>query len=179
MPRGGKREGAGRKPLPLTPEERAAKAEAKKIANREYMRRRAAEAKARAAAEGAAPAVPAAPRRAATVLQLRKPPAVAEAPAQSAEPPAVVDDVNADLSPLDYVLQVMRDPKATAERRDRMALRALEILHPVPKAGGGLPRETAPAPVGKREEQAQAAAAVAGGSRLRPLAPPPTVRRGG
>jgi len=34
------------------------------------------------------------------------------------------------LTPLDYILAVMRDPKAEPERRDKMALAAVPFFHP-------------------------------------------------
>lgn len=34
------------------------------------------------------------------------------------------------LSPLQYMLRVMRNPKADAERRDRMAVAAAPFIHP-------------------------------------------------
>lgn len=177
MPRGGKREGAGRKPD--SPEVK----EAKRLEKNARRRKSAIQARAAAAADEAAtsPKPPPAPKPA-QVVRLR----VATTRKATKPPPDVADEVreaNANMSPLDYALMVMRDPRAEPARRDKMALKALEILHPAPRpTAAPAPRAAGPdgetpspaaEPPGKRQQQYSAASAVAGGSRLRPFAPPP------
>jgi hypothetical protein len=52
------------------------------------------------------------------------------------------------IMPLDYMLSVIRDPTATQERRDRMAIAAAPFCHP---------RLTEALKVGKKEQQIEAA----------------------
>ena len=81
--------------------------------------------------------------------------------------PAVVDDVAVQaavlcLTPLDYMLQVMRDEDEDPARRDRMAMAAAPFVHT--RAADSRP--------GKKEQQAktaQTAAAGRFGSRPAPL----------
>ena len=49
------------------------------------------------------------------------------------------------ITPLEYMLQVMRNPKTSARRRDRMAVTAARYLHP------------RPGDVGKKHQQDEAA----------------------
>ena len=65
-------------------------------------------------------------------------------------------------SPLEYMLGVMRDPEADAQRRDRMAIAAAPFVHG---------RPTADAP-GKRQRQALDAEAAARGRFAAPAPPP-------
>lgn len=65
------------------------------------------------------------------------------------------------LNPLDYMLQVMRDPKQSAADRMRMAVAAAPFVHP--RAGEAKP--------GKKEVQATAASK-ATKSKFAPAAPP-------
>lgn len=76
-------------------------------------------------------------------------------------PPADVvrDAASAGMSPLDYMLSVMRDADEDPARRDRMAMAAAPFVHA--RAGE----------VGKKDERAAKAAAVAVG-KFRPSAPP-------
>jgi hypothetical protein len=167
MPRGGKRIGAGRKPDP--PEVKEAKRLARNVVKAERQRAL------HAAAKRGEPLPVAPARKAAQVVPLR----VAAAANPEKPPVDVADEVraaNASMSPLDYCLMVMRDPRAETARRDRMALRALDVLHPPAKsASAPFAAPSADDAPGKRAEQQRAASAVAGGSRLRPLAPPPGV----
>jgi hypothetical protein len=166
MPRGGKRIGAGRKPDP--PEVKEAKRLARNVVKAERQRAL------HAAAKRGEPLPVAPARKAAQVVPLR-----VAAAANPEKPPAdVADEVraaNASMSPLDYCLMVMRDPQAETARRDRMALKALDILHAPARPAAPTAGPSADDAPGKRAEQQRAASAVAGGSRLRPLAPPPGV----
>jgi hypothetical protein len=49
------------------------------------------------------------------------------------------------LTPLAYMLQVMRNPKVSQRRRDRMAVVAARYLHARPADSGGKKRELAEA----------------------------------
>lgn len=62
--------------------------------------------------------------------------------------------------PLDYMLRIMRDPKTTRPRADRMALQALPYCHAklMPKPADGKP----PADGNGKKAAAQAAAETAG-----------------
>lgn len=71
------------------------------------------------------------------------------------------------LSPLDYMLQVLNDPKVEPERRDRMAQAAAPFFHARPAAGAEL---------GKKDRQKQAAHDRAVG-KLAPPAPPGTATK--
>ena len=63
-------------------------------------------------------------------------------------PPDIrVASLNAGMSPLDYMLAVMRDDTADAQRRDRMAQAAAPYVH-------AKPAETGP---GKKEQRDQVA----------------------
>lgn len=98
----------------------------------------------------------------------RKPP---EQPAQ--EPPApevdsddgLTDDERAGLEPLQYLLAVMRSPRASKSARMTAAVQAAPYMH------------AKPAPVGKKE--AKDAAAKKAGGRFTPKAPPRLVAAGG
>ena len=56
------------------------------------------------------------------------------------------------IMPLDYMISVIRDPNATQERRDRMAIAAAPYCHP---------RLSEPVRVGKKEVQEDQAKAAA------------------
>ncbi|MCU0943548.1 MAG: hypothetical protein MUE35_13480 [Hydrogenophaga sp.] len=87
--------------------------------------------------------------------------AAAQAPADA---PDKTDDLT-DASPLDYLLSVMRDPKADPVRRDRAAIAAAPFLHPRKE------------PVGQgKKEAAEAAAKRAATGIFAPQAPPKAVR---
>lgn len=106
----------------------------------------------------------------------KKAPAKKKAAAKPAPPvlPEVPEDVAADaqaesLSPLDYMLKVMRDRAADPTRRDRMAIAAAPFMHP----------RREPVGQGKREKAAQDAGDAATKSRFRPSAPPRLVASNG
>lgn len=119
MPRGGARPGAGRKPKERAPGEAAPAKKPRKAA---------------APAAGFAPAgekLPGAPEGW---------PFGTEAPAAV---PAVVD--TAELTPLDYFLNLMRDPGADEKLRFQAAAQALPYMHPKKSE------------VGKKEQKQEAA----------------------
>lgn len=62
-------------------------------------------------------------------------------------------------TPLEYMLAVLRDPTASADRKDRLAIAAAPFMHP--KKGES----------GKKEERASAAKKASSG-RFAPAAPP-------
>jgi len=75
-----------------------------------------------------------------------------------------LSDIYADaagegMTPLEYMLMVMNDPKCPVDRRDRMAIAAAPFCHPR-KGEGGL------------KTDAKEKARVAGEGRFRPAAPP-------
>lgn len=53
---------------------------------------------------------------------------------------SVIRDARRAGSPLDYLLEVMRDPDADAARRDRAAIAALPYLHSKPAPEGAKAR---------------------------------------
>lgn len=89
------------------------------------------------------------------------------AKAPKAKPVTVTKDVakaarKSGLKPLDYMLIVMNDEGADAERRDRMAIAAAPYVHS--KAADKAP--------GKKEQQLEAAKDVAENSKYATPAPP-------
>ena len=79
-------------------------------------------------------------------------------------PPDVQDEAfNSNLTPLDYMLKIMRDRCQPPDRRDRMAQLAAPYVHP--RAGEGK---------GKKEEKADRAKA-AGSGKFAPARPPLSV----
>ena len=109
------------------------------------------------AREAAAALVP--ETRAHQALQpLANPPKTATIPAVYLE-----EAYDANMSPLDFMLKVMRDPNADPLRRDRMAMAAAPFIH----------LKAAEAKLGKREEAKRKAAEVgAGGSKFSAPAAP-------
>lgn len=65
------------------------------------------------------------------------------------------------MTPLEYMLSVMRNPEADQTRRDRMAIAAAPFCHP----------RKEPVGQGKREERAERAQAAATGRFATPAAP--------
>lgn len=76
-------------------------------------------------------------------------------------PPEPGEEVS--LTPLEYMLRVMNDPKADDARRDRMAQAAAPFVHA--RSGENT----------KRDERSTAAKKVAAGGRFTPLEPPKLV----
>lgn len=78
------------------------------------------------------------------------------------ETPADIQSAAAykNMTPLDYMLKVMRDPREDAGRRDRMAIAAAPYCHS--RKGEGL---------GKKQEKDDKAKA-AGGGKFAPMKPP-------
>ena len=74
----------------------------------------------------------------------------------------------AQMTPKDYMLQVMNDPEAAVERRDRMAIAAAPFCHARAEAEGG----------GKKEQRAQRAKEVGIGRFATPAAPKLVVDNG-
>ncbi len=68
----------------------------------------------------------------------------------------------AQLSPLDYMLQVINDPTVDSERRDRVAMAAAPYVHPRKEAVGA----------GKKEEKEAAAKTVAKAGKFASSPPP-------
>lgn len=84
------------------------------------------------------------------------------APVAAGLPADVVAPAEASgMTPLEYMLRVMRDPDEDPARRDRMAMAAAPFVHV----------RTAAAPVGKKERAAERADQAAGG-KFRPRAAP-------
>lgn len=86
------------------------------------------------------------------------------------EPPASQPESTEDKqpTPLDYMLEVMRDPAADAARRDRMAIAAAPFMHP----------RKEPVGQGKREKAEKDAADAAGGRFGARAAPLKLVKKG-
>ena len=77
--------------------------------------------------------------------------------------------VNADATPLTYMLAVMRDSTASAQRRDRMALAAAPFMHR--RLSPTIPEGDEP--TGKKEQAKGKAAKIASSSRLATPPVPP------
>jgi phage terminase small subunit len=149
MPRGGARPGAGR---PRKNPETKAKAPAKKAAGRGYTL----------------------PNGEKSPDAPKDWPFGTKPPEQPAEPPpapdvdsddGLTDEQRAGLTPLEYLLAVMRSPNASKSARMTAAVQAAPYMH------------AKPAPVGKKEAKEQAAKK--GGGRFTPKAPPRLVAAGG
>jgi hypothetical protein len=54
------------------------------------------------------------------------------------------DNASPTISPLDYMLSVMRDPQVAPARRDAMAKIALRYLHPKPRATAQVRKDERP-----------------------------------
>lgn len=65
-----------------------------------------------------------------------------------------------NITPLEYMLKVMRNPAADPDRRDKMAALAAQYIHPRPTSGTGKKED--------REDRAKKA----GSGRFAPAAPP-------
>lgn len=133
MARGGYRPGAGRPRL--SDEEKAARKAAREAGKQ-------------------VPAMKAPPKKRGVPKKAR--PGAQQAP--QAESPEVPDDIVseaalADMSPLDYMLQVMRNPRVEGARRDRMAIAAAPFVH----------ARREPVGQGKRDAAKDAAEKAAGG----------------
>jgi phage terminase small subunit len=149
MPRGGARPGAGR---PRKNPEMQAKPAAKKAEGRGYTLPN---------GETSPDAPPGWPFG-------KKPPEQPQEPPAQAEPDTddgLTDEQRATLSPLEYLLAVMRSPRASKSARMTAAVQAAPYLH------------AKPAPVGKKEAKEQAAKK--GGGRFTPKAPPRLIAAGG
>ena len=76
---------------------------------------------------------------------------------QRGRPPALQviteEQLSGGLLPLDYMLAVIRDPNASQLRRDKMAIAAAPYCHA---------RKTDEAPMGKKDQRAEAAATAGG-----------------
>lgn len=161
MPRGGSRQGAGRKPDPNSKRQQALAAKAARAAVKK-------------AQDGAA-----APAAGMTKPDGRKD--LAAPPAwpfgtQEPAPPAPVaeeaddgltDEQRASLSPLDYLLTVMRSPKASSSARMTAAIQAAPYVH------------AKVAPAGKREAEAARQKQAAAEGRFSRRQPPKLVAAGG
>jgi phage terminase small subunit len=155
MARGGLRLGAGRPRL--SDEEKAARAEARKL------KRAAAAPKKAAAKKAKKPAK--APKVARAVAPTGEKPAEAatwpfgtQVPTEAA--PASVPAVPANVSPLDFLLGVMRDPMQDVKLRMTAAQIAAPFVH------------TKPGELGKKAAKDAQAKEVAGSGRFAPSAPP-------
>jgi len=138
MPRGGPRPGAGRKPLS---EAEKARARAGRAAKRRP-----------GASKGKAPTR--------TSVKPKK----AAPPARSARPAVdAVETPPEQLDPLSYMLKVMNNPRATPERRDRMAVAAAPFVHGKVAEKG-------------KKDQRQAGAQVASQGKFSSAAPPRSPR---
>jgi len=95
---------------------------------------------------------------------------LANPPKTATIPKTYVEEAyDANMSPLDFMLKVMRDPEADPLRRDRMAMAAAPFIH----------LKAAEAKIGKREEAKRKAAEVgAGGSKFSAPAAPRLVVNG-
>ena len=95
---------------------------------------------------------------------------LANPPKTAVIPKAYIEEAyDANMSPLDFMLKVMRDPNADPLRRDRMAMASAPFIH----------LKAAEAKIGKREEAKRKAAEVgAGGSKFSAPAAPRLVANG-
>jgi phage terminase small subunit len=96
-----------------------------------------------------------------------KPPEPPAAPPAEPDPDSddgLTDEQRAGLAPLDYLLAVMRSPRASKSARLQAAIQAAPYMH------------AKPAPQGKKEAKNEAAKKVA---RFAPAAPPKLVAAGG
>ena len=93
----------------------------------------------------------------------------AEPSSPSSELAAIGEDAPAGMSPLDYMLHVMRSGDADPARRDRMAIAAAPFMHP----------RREPVGEGKREKAADDARKAVGSSRFAAAVPPKLVAAGG
>ena len=153
MAKGGFRPNAGRPRL--TDAEKAERLLARRLAKRVGYTRERAELEAKAATAAAqAPAMtakksaakPKAPARAAKKPVLSEPPPAAQTPATDQLKDRVeVESAQAGMSPLDYMLQVMRSSNVDPQRRDRMAIAAAPFFHPRKEPVGQGKREAADA----------------------------------
>ena len=94
-------------------------------------------------------------------------PTAAPAPAPAADPDSddgLTDEQRAGLAPLEYLLAVMRSPKASKSARLQAAIQAAPYMH------------AKPAPIGKKEQKAEDAKKP---SKFAPSAPPKLVAAGG
>jgi hypothetical protein len=147
MPRGGSRIGSGRRRKDETLEQRRARLGIEK-----------AKRAAKASKVGPKPEVEATP------------PATPEPPPGSGAVLPEADDLDADLSPLDFLKAVQRNKKLPLETRMRAAMAAAPYTHAkLRDAGMGL----------KDERKKKAAAVTQGSSRFSPGAPPLSVVPGG
>lgn len=92
-----------------------------------------------------------------------KPKAIATQKQPKLPPDVQQEAADENLSPLDYMLKIMRDRNQPADRRDRMAQLAAPFVHP--RAGESK---------GKKEEKADRAKA-AGSGKFAPARPPLSV----
>jgi phage terminase small subunit len=163
MARGGKREGAGRKPDPNSKRQQA-------LAKKAAAARKPAAKKAPAKAIGRGLTLPngqKSPDAPPGWPFGTKPPEEPAAPAPDPDSDdGLTDEQRAGLSPLDYLLAVMRSPKSSKSARMTAAIQAAPYVHP---------KLT---PAGKKEAKREAAKGVAGG-RFAAAAPPRLAAAGG
>lgn len=67
----------------------------------------------------------------------------------------IAESAKTGISPLEYMLAIMRDPNATESRRDRMAMMAAPYCHP---------KLAYAQPPGKKDQRAEAAATAGTGT---------------
>jgi len=107
---------------------------------------------------------------AAPTCRKAKPARKADAPASPVLPPDVSRDAAAEgMSPLDYMLNVMRTANADPARRDRMAIAAAPFVHP----------RREPVGEGKREKAAMEAKDAVGRGKFSAAPPPKLAAVGG
>jgi hypothetical protein len=154
MPRGGPRAGAGRKADPNSARQRNLRAKAARVVVEPESK----------AADPTEPAWPAG------VFPNEQPVASPVAPAAPAEQPdeddGLTDEQRAGITPLDYLLSIMRNPQASKSARMTAAVQAAPYMHAKLQ------------PKGKKEEKADGARKATGG-RFAAAAPPRLAASGG